>query len=141
MVSPGGTLTITVDNRAELITHRFIQTSLTINNQARAVLLPDGTDAATSVLKSLTINAGGTLDLNDNALILDYTGASPVATIRSKILEGRGGPGFGKNWMGTGITSSAAAETNETEPESRSVGYAENALLPLVRTAHSEASR
>ena len=29
-------------------------------------------------------------------LILDYTDASPVDTIRSKIIEGRGGAGLGK---------------------------------------------
>ena len=34
-------------------------------------------------------------------------------------------------WTGTGITSSAAAEANAIAPDSRSVGYAENALLPL----------
>jgi hypothetical protein len=85
------------------------------------------------VLNTLTINSGGTLDINDNAVIVDYTGASPVAAIRSKIIEGRGGAGFGKQWNGTGITSSAAAQANVTAPESRSVGYAENALLPLGR--------
>jgi hypothetical protein len=33
--------------------------------------------------------------------------------------------------MGTGITSIAAAQANATAPDSRSIGYAENALLPL----------
>jgi hypothetical protein len=80
----------------------------------------------------LTINSGGTLDINDNALILDYTGTSPAATIRGKIVEGRGGAGIGNGkWTGTGITSSTAREVNATMTELRSLGYAENAALPL----------
>jgi hypothetical protein len=38
---------------------------------------------------------------------------------------------LGATWNGQGIISSAAAAANATEPESRSVGYAENATLPL----------
>jgi hypothetical protein len=63
--------------------------------------------------------------------MVDYAGTSPVATVRDKVLSGRGGPGPGKGWNGMGITSSAAATANTTTPESRSVGYAENATLPL----------
>jgi hypothetical protein len=93
------------------------------------VIAPGG---GTSALGSLTI-AGGTtpsakLDLTDNAAIVNYTGASPVATIRAQILAARGGPGFGATWNGQGITSSTAAAA---DAESRSVGFAENATMPL----------
>jgi hypothetical protein len=44
---------------------------------------------------------------------------------------GRGGSGFGATWSGNGIASSTAAEANAIEPEVWSVGYAENAALPL----------
>jgi hypothetical protein len=71
------------------------------------------------------------LDLTDNALVLDYTGASPVADVRAKILSARGGSGLGKGWNGAGITSTTVAQANQASPESRSLGYAENALLPL----------
>ena len=71
------------------------------------------------------------LDLSDNAAIVDYAGVSPVAVVREKILSGRGGSGLGATWTGTGITSSTAAAANQTRPESRSLGYAENATLPL----------
>jgi hypothetical protein len=37
----------------------------------------------------------------------------------------------GGAWTGTGITSRAAAAENATNPEARSIGYAENATLPL----------
>jgi hypothetical protein len=71
------------------------------------------------------------LDLSDNAAIVDYAGVSPVAVVREKILSGRGGSGLGATWTGTGITSSTAEAANQTQPESRSLGYAENATLPL----------
>ena len=132
-VEPAAVLNTTVTDRAHLITHRFRQSSLALGSGSRATILPDGTDAATSVLGSLTIRTGATLDIHDNSLILDYTDASPVDTIRSQIIAGRGGAGLGKGWTGTGITSSAAAQANANAPDSRSVGYAENALLPLGR--------
>jgi hypothetical protein len=90
--------------------------------------LPAG---GTSVITSLALGAGATLDIGNNALVLDYAGASPAATVREKILSGRGGSGLGASWNGPGITSSAVAQANQTEPESRSIGYAENATLPL----------
>ncbi|MEX2142290.1 MAG: hypothetical protein WD894_23680 [Pirellulales bacterium] len=99
-------------------------------------ILPNGVANDTSVIAALSI-AGtpsaptAVLDLTNNALIIDYTGTSPSATVRQQIVAGRGGPGLGKTWNGTGITSSAAAAANAIEPESRSIGYAENATLPL----------
>ncbi|MEX2141428.1 MAG: PQQ-dependent sugar dehydrogenase [Pirellulales bacterium] len=88
-----------------------------------------------SVLGALSIAGGtaptGRLDLTDNAMVIDYSGASSVATVRQQIITGRGGPGLGGSWNGTGITSSTAAAANATAPDSRSVGYAENSSLPL----------
>jgi hypothetical protein len=104
---------------------------LALGNNSRVTLLPNG---QTSLITSLTLGTGATLDLGNNAVVVDYTGASPVSTIRQQILSGRGGPGLpglGAGWNGTGITSSAVAQANATEPESRSIGYAENAALPL----------
>ncbi len=73
----------------------------------------------------------GTLDVNSNSAIVDYTGTSPAAAIRQQILAGRGAAGLGASWNGMGITSTAAAAANGTDPESRSVGYANNAEMPL----------
>jgi hypothetical protein len=116
--------------------------TLTVNNVRAAglsvdagtvALAPQATNAGTSVVSSLSIAGDATptakLDLANNAAIIDYTGASPVATIRQQILAGRGGAGLGKTWNGPGITSSAAA--GAVEAESLSVGYAENSALPL----------
>jgi hypothetical protein len=55
--------------------------------------------------KALGIGGNSSLDLNDNALIIDYPGGSPVAVIRDYLLSGRNGGA----WNGAGISSSAAA--------------------------------
>jgi hypothetical protein len=68
------------------------------------------------------------LDLGSNAIVVDYTGVSPASAIRSQLIAGRGGAGLGATWTGQGIASSTAGAA---EPETRSVGYAENASLPL----------
>jgi hypothetical protein len=98
-------------------------------------IAPNGTDAGTSLVGALNIAGGAAptarLDLSNNAAIVNYTGVSPAATVRQQIIAGRGGSGLGKAWNGPGITSSATAAANATEPESRSVAYAENAALPL----------
>jgi hypothetical protein len=80
----------------------------------------------------------GTFDLNESAAVIDYTGTSPVATVRAQILSGRGGSGLGKTWNGPGITSSAAAAA---DAETRSIGYAENSAMPLgqLATFHGQA--
>jgi hypothetical protein len=83
----------------------------------------------------LALGDGATLDITSGALVLDYSGASPAATIRELIASGRGGAGIGASWNGPGITSSLAAAANQTAPESQSIGFAENALLPLGRYA------
>jgi hypothetical protein len=104
---------------------------LTINAGTVAVAA-NGTNAGVSVVNTLAIAGDATptakLDLGNNAAIVDYTGATPAATVRQQILSGRGGPGLGKTWNGQGITSNAAASA---EAETRSVGYAENSSMPL----------
>jgi uncharacterized protein YjbI with pentapeptide repeats len=90
-----------------------------------------GVPIPVKITGEFSIATGATFDITDNAAIVDYSGTSPVATVRDKVLSGRGGSGLGKGWNGMGITSSAAATTNTTEPESRSVGYAENSTMPL----------
>jgi hypothetical protein len=124
----GGMLSTTVLGTAHLTTTRFGQSALTLADNSRATLLAGG---GTSLLNSLVVGSGATLDITNNALVIDYATSSPAATIRAEIIEGRGGAGLGKPWNGTGITSSAAAQANSAAPDSRSVGYTENALLPL----------
>jgi hypothetical protein len=127
-LATGGTLDTTVLGDTHLSTGRLAQNGLVLGDASRLTLLPNG---ITSVVTSLSIAPGATLDIGANALVIDYAGGSPAAAIRQQILTGRGGPGFGATWTGPGITSSAAAEANSANPETRSVAYAENASLPL----------
>jgi hypothetical protein len=59
----------------------------------------------------------GRVDLADTALVVDYGGASPIATIRGLLAAGRAGG----TWSGNGLTSSVAASSNGAG----ALGYAE----------------
>ena len=58
------------------------------------------------VLRALAIAAGATLDLNANAMLLDYTGATQLPAVQSLINLARANGA----WSGTGLTSSAARD-------------------------------
>jgi hypothetical protein len=75
----------------------------------------------------------GTLDLTDNALIVDFpaAGPNPATEIRGQVIAARGAVGLGATWTGKGITSGTAATQVTSSPESVSVAYAVNGTLPL----------
>jgi hypothetical protein len=79
------------------------QTAGPMVNPNRTVLVTPG----------LAITAGGTLNLNNNDMIVQNVGATGLTTIVSEIKQGRNG-GSGGAWTGTGITSSSAAATPTT---------------------------
>jgi hypothetical protein len=56
------------------------------------------------ITKALTLSATSTLDLNDNDMMVDYTGASELANVVTAIRNARNGG----QWNGFGITSTAA---------------------------------
>jgi uncharacterized protein YkwD len=124
----GGTLNTSVGNGANLTTARLQQNNLTLGENSKVSLLPGG---GTSVVTSLTLASTAVVDIGDNAMVINYGGASPVATVRARILAGRGGPGLGASWTGAGITSSTVAQANAANAEAWSIGYSENAALPL----------
>ncbi|MEX2139323.1 MAG: hypothetical protein WD894_08685 [Pirellulales bacterium] len=119
-----------------LAVNRIQAAGLSIN-AGKVQIAPDpgAPGSGPSVLGALAIAGGtaptATLDLNNGAAIIDYSGGSPAAMIRQQILAGRGSSGLGASWNGKGIASSEAAEVNTTEPETRSIGYADNSALPL----------
>src|SRR5205823_13969427 len=65
----------------------------------------------------------GTLNLNDNDLVVDYTGTSPLATIASQIAAGYAGG----TWAGPGINSGSAAAVaaDSSNVHKTALGYAE----------------
>jgi autotransporter-associated beta strand protein len=91
---------------------------------------PSGDDAFVSQPKSLTIDSGGTLDLANNDMIIRYgagtvyDGNSPAAALEDLIAIGFNGG----NWLGTGITSSAAA--SDDAAGNFVLAIADNSLLP-----------
>jgi hypothetical protein len=68
------------------------------------------------IVGGLDMHAGGSLDVSDNTVIVDYTGASPIDAIRAALASGYAGG----TWGGAGIRSSAAAAQPGT-----AIGYAE----------------
>ena len=77
------------------------------------------------VTKALSISGAGTLDLFDNDLILDYTGASELAATQARINSGRAGGA----WNGTGLTSTSARDAN---PKNKTLGAIESADFKLI---------
>jgi hypothetical protein len=69
-------------------------------------------------LTGLTIAAGGTLDLENNHIVLSYSGTSPLSTIRGYLASGYNGGA----WNGAGIDSSSAAVNHQY-----AIGYADSA--------------
>ena len=88
--------------------------NLTVNNVRSGGLFVSGgkvtvaagrSTAHTSLVNTLAVGPGNTLDLNDNDLAINYSGTSPLPTVQAGIASGYNGG----SWSGTGITSSAAA--------------------------------
>lgn len=81
---------------------RFLDNSA-INLQSNARLQLSG--AVHGMVKHVSLAAGAQLDLVTNKFIIDYDGASPLATVRAALRSGYNNG----SWDGPGIVSSAAA--------------------------------
>jgi autotransporter-associated beta strand protein len=105
--------------------------SITGNASATVGVTGAPTSPGSAVLRvtSLTITTGGKVDLANNRLLVDYTGGTPIISIRGLISTGYAG-GL---WNGPGLASSSAA----TSP--RGLGYAEATdVLPFANGATSD---
>ncbi len=95
--------------------------SLTIGTGGSATLTPGGNKVINTQTVSMTGSA--VLDLTDNDMIIDYTGASPINGIIAILI----GAYNGGAWNGPGIHSSVAAAGTST-----AIGYAEASSLFTV---------
>jgi hypothetical protein len=84
----------------------------------------------TKVLTVRTVSMGttptGELDLTNNAMIVDYTGSSSIATIQSLITSGYNASATPAFWTGKGVRSTtAAADAINPSALKTGLGYAE----------------
>jgi parallel beta-helix repeat protein len=93
LLAQGGTATITNSHHID---------GIGIGNGGLVTVVANGNTLL--VTTSLTVNGTGKLDLNDNDMIVNYSGASQLAAIQALINAGRAGGA----WTGNGITSTAA---------------------------------
>ncbi|HRK29777.1 MAG TPA: hypothetical protein PLD59_01760 [Tepidisphaeraceae bacterium] len=100
--------------------------SLTVGTGTMVLLAgADFTTRATSLNISGASNAWtGKLDINDNLVAVEYSSASPLATIANQILQGYAGGA----WNGLGISSSVAAVT----PAGFAIGFGEASGLGIT---------
>jgi hypothetical protein len=116
-----------------------ISGSLTINStQHLAALTVRSTQATISAggnklvaTKSLNVTAFSTLDVADNAIVIDYDGDSPLPTLSAQIASAyHGGAWDGTDGFASTITSSsAAAASGSAHPTA--LGYAEASALGI----------
>jgi acrosin len=88
--------------------------SLLIGTGGTATLLANGNRSIS--MQALTLQSGAVLDLTNNALVIDYTGGSPLNAVRSLLTSGYAAGA----WNGAGIRSSTAAGGT-----THALGYAE----------------
>jgi hypothetical protein len=113
LATPGSSLVGPAGN----VSAQYVRESaLTV--QGELAIVPNGTSSGASRVGALSID-GGQMDLANNALVVDYSAASPIATIRSLLLSGRAGG----TWSGEGLRSSKA------NASTFALGYAEAAAI------------
>jgi T5SS/PEP-CTERM-associated repeat protein len=112
IVRPGAAITLNDFNEATVT----VQGGINVN--------PNGTIANRT--GNLTISAGSKLDLADNDLIVDYTGASPASLIRSYLLTGYNGGA----WNGSGLVSAAGSSDASHRT---ALGYGDASDLGITR--------
>ena len=82
---------------------------------------PAGNNASVSQPSTLTVDPAGFVDITNNDIVLNYTGATPVATYEALVRSAYNVVG---DWQGPGITSSIAANDGNYV-----VAIADNATL------------
>jgi hypothetical protein len=106
---------ITVSGGGSLVTPAIRANGVTVA-AGTLQIAADGSSNGTSIISALSIAAGAKLDLMNNDLILNYSGASPVGTIRGYLVSA-----FNQGaWNGAGLASSSANPSSLT-----ALGYAD----------------
>jgi hypothetical protein len=101
-IDSSGPATITSTGNATA--NHFRVASLTIDGAA--TVAPAGNNSGLSIVNSLVFNGSGYIDLNDNDLMLNYTGTSPLPALQAMINAGRNGGA----WNGVSPIRSTSAK-------------------------------
>jgi hypothetical protein len=113
----GNGKTITKEGDGRVDVNNLRAGSITVNKGTIAVL-PNGTSAGTSKVSALTIANGPRLDLTNNNLVIDYTGASPIGSFTGSVYTGVTGYLFtafnSGTWTHGGLTTSMPNGGNNT---------------------------
>jgi hypothetical protein len=123
------TITVNSVTNGRLVADRVRVGTLAVGGLLR--IKPNGTDSGTSVTRSFAITGNtdawvGQVDLTNNKFVVDYTGASPLATIQNQLKSGyAGGP-----WTGKGIISSTSA-ADASSAHKTAIGFAEASALGI----------
>ncbi|HUB23954.1 MAG TPA: autotransporter-associated beta strand repeat-containing protein [Tepidisphaeraceae bacterium] len=98
-------------------------TTLTIGTATSTAAAQLAAIGSLFTLAGLTVNAGSTLDVASNRLIINYGSTDPIAAIQSYLSDGHAG-----GWAGGEITSSTVAALNRSQTHLiYDVGYADGA--------------
>jgi hypothetical protein len=98
--------------------------SVSVAGGATLAMSPSGSHSIAT--PSLAVNAKAVLDVGDNSLTVSYSGASPVAMIRSLLVSGF----LAGNWDGKGIDSSVA---HADASSLTGLGYIDNGTSVVVK--------
>ena len=101
---PTTTSLVTVSGASVTVPSSVTVSELSLNNGATLTVAANGNRVFRA--ERLFIDYPSTLDLKDNDLIVDYTGASVALDFENHV---RSGFNYVGDWLGTGITSSIAA--------------------------------
>lgn len=112
---PGSTLTLEKVGTGKLTVSSLRLSAVNVTN-GKLAIASNGTAAGTTVVKSLNISSGATMDLTNNAMVVDYDTTSPAGTIRGYLKTAYDDG----SWDLPGLNSSAVAGQYAS-----SVGYAE----------------
>lgn len=131
---------VTKDGAGSVKVNRVIASALNVA-EGRLQMSHIRAGANTSSAISVTIAGAtdawtSTLDTNANDLVIDYIGATPLATVQNQLKSGYNSGA----WTGTGITSAAAATAAATADKT-AIGYADNTdTIRLVYTLSGDAT-
>jgi hypothetical protein len=118
-----GTMTVHINGGTLTFAATQHLTALSVASGANGSLTASGNRVM--VVGGLSISGTGNFDLNDNDMIVNYSGGTPINTIQSYINSAR----TGGTWTGTGLDSTSAQNAS---PKNTSLGAIEGSSFHAI---------